>query len=75
MGAPQESIPRSSGRWPTAKEVYRFYSNKKVNPQIIDERERLKAIERGKAEPIFLARGDATILDLCSHPEAKGFGP
>lgn len=75
MGAPQESIPRASGSWPAAKGTYRFFSNKKVDPETIYERHRLKAVERAKAEPIVLAIGDTTILDFSSHPETTGLGP
>jgi hypothetical protein len=75
MGAPQESIPRASDNWPAAKGTYRFFSNKKVDPEIIYERHRVKVVERAKTEPIVLAIGDTTVLDYSSHPETKGLGP
>lgn len=75
MGAPEGSIPRSSGKWSAAKAAYRFFSNKKVDPETIYSRHRASVIERCKEEKVVLAVGDTTYLDYTSHLETDGIGP
>jgi hypothetical protein len=75
VAAPQDSIPRASGSWPSAKAAYRFFSNKRVEPEQIYECHRRRVIERCQGESVVLAIGDTTMLDYTAHPSTLGLGP
>ena len=75
LDAPEGSIPRATGSWAASKAAYRFFSNRKVDPQNIYDRHRLSVIERSRSESVLLAVSDTTYLDYTSHLQAQDLGP
>jgi hypothetical protein len=75
LGAPEGSIPRSTGSWRGSKGAYRFFSNDKVEPEKIYDRHRQNVIERSLNETVLLALSDTTYLDYSGHFQSEGLGP
>lgn len=75
MGAPEGSIPRSNGNCAGTKATYRFFSNTRVDAQIIYDRHRTSVIERSRSEKVLLAVGDTTYIDYTNHVQTDGIGP
>lgn len=75
IGAPEGSIPRSTGSWAGSKGAYRFFSNRKVNPETIYERHRENVMQRSADESVVLSVSDTTYVDYSGHLHAEGLGP
>jgi len=75
MKKPLASIPQAMGCWAAAKAVYRFMTNKRVDPDNILAPHRDRTTERASKHPIVLAIGDTTMLDYTRHPMTEGLGP
>lgn len=75
LGAPESSIPRSTGNWRGSKGAYRFFSNDKVEPEKIYDRHRQSVIERSLNQEVLLAVSDTTYIDYTGHLQNEGLGP
>jgi hypothetical protein len=72
---PQASLPDASGEPAVLKAAYRFFDNKKAEPNAILQSHIEASYRRMASEKLVLAPQDTTYLDWTGHPATKGLGP
>lgn len=72
---PQASVPEACGSKARTLAAYRFFSNPKVNMQVILSPHTETTIERIRQHRIVLAPQDTTTLNYSHHPATEGLGP
>lgn len=70
-----KNIPEACGTKARTMAAYRFFSNPKVNMDVILTPHTEAAIERIKEHKVVLAPQDTTSLNYCAHSDTKGLGP
>lgn len=74
MRKPNSSIPESFGSLDKMKGAYRFFSNEKAKPELIQKSHKDSTITRLKGNRIILSVQDTTDIAYSSHKETKGLG-
>jgi hypothetical protein len=72
---PQANIPEASSSRAKTIGAYRFFSNKKLNMDVILTAHTEATIERIKKHDVVLAPQDTTTLNYTTHPMTEGLGP
>ena len=75
LAAPQALVPGACGHWAATKAAYRFFDNKKVEPEDMLKAHRQRTVERAREQPVVLALSDTTMLDYTDRTRAIGLGP
>jgi len=70
-----KNIPEACGTKARTMAAYRFFSNPKVNMDVILTPHTEATIERIKEHKVVLAPQDTTSLNYCTHPATDGLGP
>lgn len=74
MQNPSSSIPDTFVTWAKTKAAYRFFSNSKVNPELILESHKNSTLNRLKDKETILALQDTTEFAYTGLKEAEGLG-
>ncbi len=74
MKNPQSSIPTSMDTWAKTKGAYRFFSNDKVEPQLILNSHRSSTVKRFENKQVILAPQDTTDISFPNGNEIDGLG-
>ncbi len=70
-----KNIPEACGTKARTMAAYRFFSNPKVNMDVILTPHTEATIERLKEHKVVLAPQDTTTLNYCTHPATENLGP
>jgi hypothetical protein len=76
LRAPEASVPEASGDWAATKAAYRFWDNRRVDPDDIHAAHRdvtLERIDAHRHEPLLVIQ-DTTSFDFTDHPDTTGLG-
>jgi len=68
------SVPQAAGSFHQAKAIYRFWDNKKVNPDKILLKYIEETLAKCKDEPVVLAIQDTTSIDFSTLKSCEGLG-
>ena len=74
MQSPNSSIPGSMKTWAKTKGAYRFFSNDKIDAEVIYEAHRNSTIKRIEDRQIILAPQDTTDISYPNHKGKEGIG-
>lgn len=71
---PAASVPEAAADWAPTKAAYRFFDNRRVEPDAIRRPHARATLERLPADGPLLAIQDTTALDFTPHPATQGLG-
>jgi hypothetical protein len=71
---PGSHLPEACGSYAATEAAYRFFANKRINPEVILMGHRDSTINRMKKHETVLAIQDTTDFDYKSHPATKNLG-
>jgi hypothetical protein len=74
LKSPSGSIPDTFLTWAKTKAAYRFFSNDKIDPQLILNSHKASTIGRLKDKQVILAIQDSTDISYSSHKDKEGLG-
>jgi len=74
LSSPESSIPKACQDIASTKAAYRFFSNKRIKPDLIMEAHQLKILEKVSDSKVVLKIQDTTELNYNSQKSIKGLG-
>ncbi len=74
LKSPSGSIPDTFVTWAKTKAAYRFFSNDKVDPELIMKSHKNSTVSRLSGKQIILAIQDTTDISYSSHKDTEGLG-
>ncbi len=74
MQHPNASLPDTFVSWAKTKGAYRFFSNDKVDPELIMRSHKNSTLNRLKDKKIILAIQDSTSISYSTHKDTEGLG-
>jgi Transposase DNA-binding len=74
MQHPNASLPDTFVSWAKTKAAYRFFSNDKVDPELIMRSHKNSTLNRLKDKKIILAIQDSTSISYSTHKDTEGLG-